>query len=202
MRRWATVLSLSLFFLLRATISVAQTDLSGALTRCGAVSAPSERLACYDSLAKSLSVSKPTPVGAGAWQVSDETNPVDDTRTVVLRLVATSGQSVYGKPIVLVLRCQSHKTEAYMSWGSYLGDEAQVTVRVGSGEAKTKRWDVSTDHTGTFYHGDMVAFIRELVAADRFVAQVTPYNESPITAVFELTGLPTAVKPLREDCGW
>ena len=39
----------------------------------------------------------------------------------------------------------------------------------------------------------MVAFIRELMAADRFVAQVTPYNESPVTAVFELTGLPTAV---------
>ena len=202
MPRWAAVPSFSLSFLLGSTTSVAQADPSGALARCGAIATPSERLVCYDALAKSLASTKSTPGGVGEWQLSGETNPVDDTRTVILHLVATSGQSVYGQPIVMVLRCQTHKTEVYVDWGSYLGDDAVVTTRVGSGDAKTKLWDVSTDHTGTFYHGDKVAFIKDLMAVDRFVAQLTPYNANPITAVFEVTGLPTAVQALREDCGW
>ncbi len=202
MARCGAVPLLAALLVLSSSSSAAQTDLRDALLRCTVISAPSGRLVCYDSLTKALTPITTPQAGVGAWQVSDKTNPLDDSRTVTLDLAATSGRSVYGKPIVLVLRCQSHKTEVFIGWGSYLGEEAKVTTRVGSGESKTKNWGVSTDHTATFYHSDPVAFIQELMAADRFVAQVIPYNESPITAVFDLTGLQTAVKPLRDDCAW
>src|SRR6266566_2151972 len=175
MARCGAVPLLAALLVLSSSSSAAQTDLRAALLRCTVISAPSGRLVCYDSLTKALTPITTPQAGVGAWQVSDKTNPLDDSRTVTLDLAATSGRSVYGKPIVLVLRCQSHKTE---------------------------NWGVSTDHTATFYHSDPVAFIQELMAADRFVAQVIPYNESPITAVFDLTGLQTAVKPLRDDCAW
>jgi len=180
----------------------AQTPLQDAVSRCGVIGAPAERLACYDSLAKVPARPSTIPAGVGAWQVADEKNPLDDSRTVVLSLVATSGRSVYGQPISLVLRCKTNKAEVYVTWHSYLGDEARVTFRVGSTESRTKTWSVSTDKTGTFYPSDNVEFMKELMAADRLVLQVTPYNQSPITAVFDLAGLPNAMKPLREDCGW
>lgn len=55
----------------------------------------------------------------------------------------------------------------------------------------------------TFYPGSgAIGFIKELMDADRFVAQVTPYNDNPVTAIFDLTGLNQAVQPLQETCGW
>jgi type VI secretion system protein VasI len=212
-RRSATGIVCSLLLLLYPTVDSAQTDLTNTLSRCRTVSADSARLACYDSL--KLSAQPPAPLSTpllsgGGWQVSDEKNPLDDTRTVTLMLVATSGQSTYGHPILLVLRCKSHQTEVFIGWGTHLGDHAEVTVQVGSAKARTSAWGVSTDHTATFYHEDPVAFIKELVGAERsqgspagrFVAQVTPDDESPITAIFDVKGLEFAVKPLREACGW
>jgi type VI secretion system protein VasI len=122
---------------------------------------------------------------------------------VTLGLQAASGRSRFGQPVLLVLRCSSHTTDVYIDWHSYLGDEANVTSRVGSSESETKAWTASTDKTATFYPEDAAQFIREqLIPAGRFVAQVAPYNESPITAVFDLAGLDTAAKPLRKACEW
>src|SRR5256885_9506138 len=75
-----------------------------------------------------------------------------------------------------------------------------VITRLGAGEAKNQKWPLSTDNKATFYPGDAAAFLEQLLAANRFVAQTTPYSESPITAVFDVAGLSAAVKPLREVC--
>jgi tetratricopeptide (TPR) repeat protein len=166
------------------------------------------RVDAYDSLAASVRRGNRRSSAAargsvGRWQVADTTNPLDDTRMVTLGLQAASGRSRFGQPVLLVLRCSSHKTEVYIDWHSYLGDEANVTSRVGSSESETKGWNASTDKTATFYPEEAAQFIQEqLIPASRFVAQVTPYDESPITAVFDLTGLETAAKPLREACEW
>ena len=68
----------------------AQTPLQDAVSRCGVIGAPAQRLACYDSLAKVPARPSTIPAGVGAWQVSDEKNPLDDSRTVVLSLAATT----------------------------------------------------------------------------------------------------------------
>ena len=100
-----------------------------------------------------------------------------------------------------MVRCESGKINAFINWSSYLGlEQTPVITRLGTGDAKTQKWPLSTDNKATFYPGDAGAFLEQLLTADRFVAQTTPYNESPITAVFELAGLNAAVKPLREVC--
>ncbi|HYS62153.1 MAG TPA: hypothetical protein VEM27_16295, partial [Gemmatimonadales bacterium] len=89
----------------------------------------------------------------------------------------------------------------FINWNSYLGlEQTPVITRLGAGEAKNQKWPLSTDNKATFYPGDAAAFLEQLLAADRFVAQTTPYSESPITAVFDVAGLSAAVKPLREVC--
>lgn len=34
------------------------------------------------------------------------------------------------------------------------------------------------------------------------IVRFTPFNESPVTAKFNITGLEEAIKPLRDSCGW
>jgi type VI secretion system protein VasI len=35
-----------------------------------------------------------------------------------------------------------------------------------------------------------------------FLAEVTPYSETPITAIFDLKGISVAMIPIRENCKW
>jgi len=41
-----------------------------------------------------------------------------------------------------------------------------------------------------------------MMEADTFVAQVTPYNEAPVTAVFDTTGMAGIIEPLADSCNW
>lgn len=187
-------------------------ELEQRMASCAAIHVQLSRLACYDTLARSLGLTVRTgPLSTGdkgEWRVSITTNPLDDSQTVVLLLDANKATSTWGDSITLVLRCKSNKTEAAVNWHEYLGSEARVTWRIGSGDAKTALWSLSTDHEATFYPSSwftpdaVVAFIKQLLAVNQFVARVTPYNEDPITAVFDLTGLTNVIDLLQDVCGW
>ncbi len=182
-------------------------DLRKEIARCSSLAGDLARLACYDQLARECGLVAATGVplpgsGTGKWETDISTNPLDDSKTVLLYLVADTGTTRLGNKPALVLRCKGGVTEVYIAWQMYLGSSASVTWRVGDTPATTSVWSLSTDKTATFYPGDKVAFIRQLLSATRFVAQVIPYGESPITAVFDLTGIVNAIKPLRETCGW
>src|SRR2546430_8492310 len=119
--------------------AAAQGDFKQPIGRCATQDGDLKRLACYDSIAKSLGYSRtPTAAnvtGSGGWQVSTEKNPLDDTRTVFLSLSATTGQSRFGDAVWLVVRCQSGKINAFINWNSYLGlEQTPVITRLGAGE--------------------------------------------------------------------
>jgi type VI secretion system protein VasI len=182
-------------------------ELEQEIACCAVIDGNLERLECYDKLAQSLGLDRPQLVptaveGTGKWDVRIETNPLDDTTTVMLVLLADSGTSTWGKQVALVLRCTSNKTEAYINWREYLGSEARVIWRIGDEDARTAEWSLSTDSKATFYPDSDITFIQQLLDADRLVAQVTPYAESPVTAIFDLTGLMNAIGPLQDECGW
>lgn len=189
---------------LSAPVLAGQRTATSSLAPCTRIASPERRLACYDSIAGRAAQPAPAPVpatGLGAWDVSDTTNPLNDSRQVILGLASSSGQSKFGRPIVLILRCRDQKVEVFINWDSYLSDDGgRVTVRVGSDEAKTSQWQLSSDKEATFYPGDAGQFVQRLTAAPRLVAQTTPYEESPIMAIFDLTGLPKAVQPFAEAC--
>ncbi len=159
--------------------ATAQGDLKQPIGRCATQDGDLKRLACYDSIAQGLGYSRAPAAakvtGSGGWQVSTQKNPLDDTRTVFLSLSATTGQSRFGDPVWLIIRCQSGEISAFINWSSYLGlEQTPVITRVGTGDAKNQKWSLSTDHKATFYPGDDAVFLEQLLAADRFVAQTTP----------------------------
>lgn len=174
--------------------------------KCAAMEGDLSRLECFDNLAEDKNLDgnqvQPTSIeGKGDWDVSVKVNPIDDSKTVTLILKAESGISKWNRPYGLLVRCKSNETNVFIGWNEYLGREADVLTRIGSNKAVTQRWDMSTDSKATF-HPKPIAFLKEMLTTDKLVAQVTPYNESPATAIFNTTGLKNAIKPLRETCNW
>lgn len=185
------------------------------LATCASRPGDLERLECYDILSRKLQVDAPRNIATdveetGNWEVSTTLNPIDDTRRVILRLESSSGRGRSGEPISLVARCQSNKTEVYINWNHYLGDDSAsvyeswkyVTIRIGASSAEMQQWSVSTSNDSTFapnWAGDL---LKEMVNADSFLAQTTPYGQSPVTAIFDIRGIRNALVPLMEICGW
>lgn len=146
----------------------------------------------------------------GAWRVLSGVDSVDGSRRVEAWLTAVSGRSSRGEQIVFVARCQSDRTDAYIVWSDYLGDDnpdpygqwKYVTVRVGDREPERQEWRVSTDDEATFapdWSGDL---LRAMAGAEYFVAQTEPHAESPVTAMFNTRGMAAAIAPVAEACGW
>ena len=174
--------------------------------KCAIVDGDLARLECYDKLAKINNLDgrqlEPTSIkGKGKWDVSVDVNPIDDSKTVTLMLDASSGENRYNESVYMVLRCQSNKTNLYIGWRDYLGRKADILTRIGSNKANTSPWLLSSNKKASF-HPNPIPFIKEMVKSNKLVAQVTPYNESPVTAVFDTTGLNNAIKPLIETCAW
>jgi len=185
------------------------------MARCAGIAGQLERLACFDALARAEGLDGPQPrsvdVGdTGDWQILRSVNPLDDSEQVVIALAAESGHSHWGDQVDFYARCRSNKTEVYIDWQTYLGDDSNdvyatwkyVLVRVGDGEAKRQRWSVSTDNEATFAPDWAGTLLKAMVEHDSMTVQTTPYGENPITAVFDTRGLRAALKPLARTCNW
>ena len=209
--KYSVILYLAMISLISAqeTTSEPYDQLKKKIAKCASIEGVLARMDCYDQLAKSLSVDKPaieisdTP-NKGSWKVQTTTNPIDDSKTIVFVLNAESGEGSFGTPVRLVIRNLSGATNVYVNWESYLGSEADVLMRVGKEKAKTDRWSMSTDSKATFLPAkyNPVEFIGRLKTVETLVLQVTPYGDSPVTAVFNVIGFKEAIAPHVEELGW
>jgi hypothetical protein len=59
----------------------------------------------------------------------------------------------------------------------------------------------STDNKALFFPDPMSSIIR-MWSAQMLLVGFTPFNASPVMIRFDVSGLPFAIQPLREACGW
>lgn len=173
------------------------------LLACSAIKNEAERLSCYDRAAdEATPATMTTAAGTGKWLVSEDINPLNDSKTVTLVLPSESEATTLSRDRVgLVIRCQNFIPALYIVWHEYLGSETIVTTRVGAATATTSEWLISSDSQASF-HRDPTVLITQMMGQARFVAQTTPYGENPVTAVFDISGIDEALKPLKEVCSW
>lgn len=174
---------------------------------CASMKGSVERLACYDAIADANDLApktvSTTTAGKGKWSTSTSTDPLTDKSIYIAMLDATSGRGRYGDGIDLVVRCSKGETDFYINWASFLGtDSTSVTHRIGRAKAVKSSWLLSTDNKSTFFPGSPISALKAMISSDSFVANVTPYNENPVTATFDTTGAGEALKEIRTACKW
>lgn len=194
-----------LFLILAPAIAFAVED--NEVATCAANNNTVQRLACFDDLAKRHNLAPASTVRAvaapGKWWTQTNTDPLNDKAVHIASLSAESGRGRFGDAIGMVIRCKDNKTEMYINWESFLGmDGARITHRVGKEQAISSNWSVSTDHKASFFPGSPVPTLKRMLTETSFVANVTPYSESPITATFDLTGIEGALAEIRSGCNW
>ena len=181
-----------------------QSPMEDAAAQCAKIESPMARLECFDDLIRAHNLSPPEPTlfkGEGDWVVSQSANPIDDTLTVTAILSSENASNYLGEQVSLVLRCKSGQTEAYINWHDYLGSRAVVTDRIDKAPAERLGWQLSTDSQASFRPRARV-FMESLSEATTYLAQVTPYNESPVTASFNVQGAKEVVTLISKACSW
>lgn len=144
------------------------------------------------------------------WIVSQEKSKIDDSTNVYLQLSSKepiANQLREMRNVELFIMCREGKTDLYFVFGGYFMANIEgygtVTYRIDVRPAATKQFTESTDHKALgLWHGQGVPLIKEMFNSSTLFVRATPYNESSVTAEFNISGLKEAIKPLRAACGW
>ena len=166
----------------------------------------------YDKKAKTAKINTvlEREVDLPKWTSWESKNELDDSTSVYLTLDADQGKSKWGKKVRLTARCKSNTTELYITWHDYLGDDSYdvykdfkyVTYRLGDEPAKKDaKWDLSTDKNATFAP-NAIPLLRQIARVEKAVFQTVPYNENPIMAIFDTTGLEEPIQKIAKTCHW
>jgi len=188
---------------LTLSVHAQESQLIELLKEASLIPNDTERLKAYDQILESTGIKEiKSDIQIGKWNVSTQTNPIDDSIIITFILIADTGESVYGDPIVLVIRNSNGENDIYINWNSYLGSEVYVTMRLDSEKSIRNTWAISTDRKASFYPGDTFELIKKMLNAQKLVVQCTPYLENPITAIFDIRGLRDASRKYKEQLLW
>lgn len=144
----------------------------------------------------------------GNWKVGEEVNPLDDSRTVLLRLDAdekVKGWIGSSRPM-LIIQCVQGETGAFFRLGTQASVEGiyqkhTIQLRIDADPATEVQAHEGSEGD-TLFMPDGQAFAASLIGRETLVFGFTPFEASPATTTFQLAGLEEAFKPLREACGW
>jgi len=132
----------------------------------------------------------------------------DGSKTIAFELQAIRDVPVWMSRVrpVLVVRCLSRATEAFVVIGASVGFEEDTylrTVRLqwDDGAEMTQRWRISESGQELFAP-DGVAFVRQLVKATRLRFGFSPFNAPPVTAQFAVQGFDRYGGLVASTCGW
>ena len=202
---------LSLVIIMVGANSPAIADTKRELAECAAKESSAERLVCYDDLAQSLGVDKPTTQTSthGQWRVRTEVSPIDDSQNVYISLSAETPFKGWLKSELgtLMLRCKENRTSAFVVTGMAAQsgyrrhDQSETTIRYDRDNAIKIWMNESTDNTALFFPNP-ISEIKRMMQHETMLFQFLPFNSSSSMTTFVIAGLSEAIVPLREACSW
>ena len=135
-------------------------------------------------------------VDQGSWMVSEERDPMDDSREVTAIL-----QSHDADDVALVAGCTDNRTSVMVYWDDYLGSSRAIPVthRFPPAPAQRSNW---FGNSNTTFKMNAIPMLREAVSNPELIVRVTPYSGGPVTATFNLTGAREAIGKVANACGW
>lgn len=135
------------------------------------------------------------------WQSIVEIDPVNGSASVQMMVAAVDRSPSEQHPVALVLSCLDRSTDVYVIWRQYMGVyDVDVSWRVDSEETIEETWSLSTDNEATFAPQPL-ALIKRMMVSEQFQIKAAPFGSSPVTHVFDITGLKREVNPLLKACG-
>lgn len=108
-----------------------------------------------------------------------------------------------GATATLFIRYVDRVTEVFVYWDAidFTSDSVQLHHIIDGGHATVFEWSVSTTGSGTFYPGNHVQFIKQLIGANTLLVG-TDLDGKVTGAIFDLNGIEEAIVPLRDAGGF
>jgi type VI secretion system protein VasI len=143
--------------------------------------------------------------------VDAKTSDFQDTMDVFMSVMSEDPVScgfLGSKKIRLYARCVENTTALIISTHCHVASGfsgyGTVEYRIDDNPASKRGFDESTNNRslGLWNGGSSIPFLKSLFGAQELLVRFTPFNESPVTAKFNISGLEDAIAPLRESCHW
>lgn len=191
--------------------SIAAETFVEAISNCRELNNRDRRYACYD---EAEAYSGDVQLEIAAFNYEANSDPLTGQTEHHLTIRSAQGLNGRGDPIVLDWQCDSTAPGQYtltLRWEDFLpSTRPEVTTRLGQLAPVTGRWEagryressILTDTDSGFTQADFVAQLAAQVQAGNttVVFRTTPYNDDPITAVFDFTGFLEVIAPMRQSC--
>lgn len=186
---------------------------AGDPAECVFIDTDLDRLACYDRVAGRSTTPKQadTPPDGGAWLVRLDKSEFKDTTDVYMSVESDEelpcGMFDRSKATLLI-RCKENTTSLFISTSCHLtsghGGYGRVEYRIDDRKSVTRSFTDSTNNRalGLWNGGSSIPMIKQMLDGETLLTRFTPFNESAVTARFQIKGLNTAIAPLREACHW
>jgi Type VI secretion system VasI, EvfG, VC_A0118 len=149
--------------------------------------------------------SAPAPTWTGQRRA---TWAYDGSKTITFELQATSDVPIWmsrARPL-LVVRCLSRATQAFVVLGTSVNYEADVyhrTIHLQGDDGPTMVQQWQTAESGQeLFAPDGAAFVRQLTRVNRLRFGFTPFNAQPVTAEFAVQGFDKLAGLVASTCGW
>lgn len=133
--------------------------------------------------------------GFKRWRSSVTTDPITDNKRIIFRVNSSNYESLW-------IRQDGGKLEMFIAWNVDLGSTREIIFRIDDRRPETKFWDISTNGQTTFYPDNPLSIIRTLLDGNQVTVRCTPQGKSPITAIFDITGLKNIATNYNDDLKW
>ena len=109
-----------------------------------------------------------------------------------------------------LVRCQMDKTDMYIDWGGYIGEDIydqkeywkNISLSVGDTSILNQRWKISSDRQTTFSPYWAGNLLRKMAENQHIRVETNTYDHGLVTVTFSTSDLGEALKPLAKSCGW